>query len=204
MSNITELVTELQEASDLYYNGGKSPLSDAEYDAKENQLRKLDPANVFLTGIGADVHGDKVPLPFTMGSLDQVKENDTLKWVKAKGLEDEDMVVTSKEDGNSIQIVYGDTGDLQIAYSRGNGKVGQDMTRHVRRMKKVPQKVSQKMAIAAEVIMADDVFDQLNASGALDMKNARNYVSGQMNSSESDATFYDNVDIVAFKILKFG
>jgi len=198
MTQVNDLVAELQSASDAYYNGVDSPLSDAEYDAKENQLRKIDPANVFLTGIGADVRGDKVPLPFPMGSLDQVKEDETMKWVKAEGLEDEDMVLTSKEDGNSIQIVYGEDGKLQIAYSRGNGTVGQDMTRHVRRMKNVPQSVSQKMAIAAEVIMADDVFDGLG----LDMKNARNYVAGQMNSSESNDTFYDNVDIVAFKILK--
>ena len=41
-SNMKKLIDELNHASELYYNFGTSPMSDAEYDLKLNQLRRLE------------------------------------------------------------------------------------------------------------------------------------------------------------------
>lgn len=198
MQKIAEIVETLQKASDQYYNEGESFLTDAEYDALELELREIDPTNPFLIGVGADVRGDKVRLPFPMGSLDQVYEGETENWIENENLQNEEIVVSDKLDGTSIMLVYGDDGALQIAFSRGNGVEGQDVTRHVRKMKKVPQKISGKMAVRAEVIMEDPLFENLG----VDYKNPRNYVAGQMNSEESNNLFYDNVDIVAYEVVE--
>ena len=37
-----ELITELNNASSKYYNGQESPLTDAEFDKKLNELKKLE------------------------------------------------------------------------------------------------------------------------------------------------------------------
>lgn len=208
MTDTEQTVDTLTRAADQYYNEGSSFLSDAEYDALERQLRETDPTNPFLIGVGSEVRGDKVKLPFVMGSLNAVNEGDTAAWIKTEGLGDEVIVVTSKEDGVSIMLVYGEDGNLQIAFSRGNGIEGQDVTRHVRNMKNVPQKVSGKMAIRAEVIMSDTVFEKVNkqveASIGRTFANPRNYVAGQMNASTSNSIFYDNVSIIAYEIISIG
>lgn len=62
-------------------------------------------------------------------------------------------------------------------------------------------------AVRVEIEMKDEVFDDLQGKGLLrsrsgdDAKNARNYVSGQLNSSEAEQVFYDNVDVIAYQIL---
>lgn len=205
MSEVSQIVSELTAASDLYYNGGDSPLSDSEYDALEARLRQLDPANPYFLTVGSDTRGDKVPLPVSMGSLDQVHEGDTVRWIKGEGLSKVNIVVTDKLDGNSVLLVYSDSGDLHVAYTRGNGTHGQDVTRHVKRFLGVPLRgVIGARFVVAEVIMKDTVFQNIKKyieqDTGKEYKNPRNFVAGQMNSSEASQYFYDNVDVVAFGI----
>lgn len=198
MDRVQDLVNSLTHVSELYYSEGDSPLTDAQYDALENELRTLDPTNPFLIGVGATVRGDKVDLPFKMGSLNQLDRDEVESWVQRHKLQNEKFVITSKEDGVSLMLVYNSLGDLQIAYSRGDGHQGQDVTRHVRQMVDVPQKITKgPMAIRAEVIMADQTFVDLE----IDYKNPRNYVAGKMNKEQSDTVFYDNVCVVAYEIV---
>ena len=42
LGKIIELIDELNNASDLYYNGKESPLTDAEFDAKLDELKALE------------------------------------------------------------------------------------------------------------------------------------------------------------------
>ena len=136
--DLKELVNIVSTAKDQYYNLGQSSITDAEYDAYEAELRARDPGNPVLQKIGSDVRGNKVKLPIPMGSLDQVQEGETVKWIRNQSLEKVDIVATDKLDGNSVLLVYSDNGDLHSAYSRGDGTYGQDVTRHVRRMSGVP------------------------------------------------------------------
>jgi len=198
MNRIQELVNTLTHASELYYSSGNSPLTDSQYDAMENDLRSLDPTNPFLIGVGATVRGDKVNLPFKMGSLNQLSHDEIEGWIKRNDLEDETFVVTSKEDGVSLMLVYSEEGDLQIAYSRGDGHQGQDVTRHVKQMANVPQKIDKgPLVVRAEVIFSDKLFVDLE----IDYKNPRNYVAGKMNKKDADALFYDNVSVIAYEVV---
>ena len=204
-TEIQELVAVLTKASDRYYNDGESDLSDKQYDTLEQQLREIDPTNEFLLGVGSEVRCDKIKLPFIMPSLDQVHDGGTENWVATHGLENDLFIVADKLDGTSIMLVYGDTGDLQIAYTRGDGTEGQDVTRHVKRMKKAPLKVNGKMTVRAEVVMEEEIFQSqkaaIEAEAGRKFKNSRNFAAGQINASNSLDLFYQHVDVVAYEIV---
>lgn len=199
------LVHILTEASDQYYNGdGESFLSDAQYDELERMLKSINPKNLFLSGVGSDVRGGKIDLPYPMGSLDQVYEGETIKWVQANGWMDEDFVLTDKQDGTSALNVYS-KGKLAISYSRGNGFQGADITRHMSRIKRTPLTSKTNCAIRLEVIMEEDVFQaqkaQAEAEGGRVYKNSRNYVAGRMNASESPDLFYNTVKVIGTSVV---
>ena len=204
--NIKETVEKLQEAADLYYNEGESTMTDAEFDKLERELRAVDPENVYFLGVGAEERGDKVPLPVTMGSLDQLQEGEVEQWIKKHNLEDEMVVATEKLDGTSVLLVYGNNGELQIAFSRGNGTEGADITRHIKRIKHVPQKISGPMIVRCESILPikdwDRVREEMKQIRDGEYKNARNWAAGQMNKKEATAPFYNNIHIVAYSIEK--
>lgn len=140
---VDEVVEVLTFTSDQYYNNtadeGESFLTDAQWDALYRYLQLTDPVNKYLIGVGATVRGGKVDLPYPMPGLDQVHEGEAKKWIASNNLHDEDIIAMDKMDGNSGQIVYDTDGNLQSAFSRGKTLVGQDLTRHFRRIKNCPQ-----------------------------------------------------------------
>jgi NAD-dependent DNA ligase len=195
------LVEILTEASDQYYNGeGESFLSDDEYDQLERMLKRIDPKNTYLLEVGAAVRGGKVPLPDPMGSLDQVYEGDTARWIAQNGWQNEDFVLSDKLDGISGSTYYDARGTLKVGYSRGKATEGADVTRHVKNIRGVPARINGALAVRAEIIIPVKDFPALRntlvaRSGRL-YKNPRNTVAGRMNASESPQEFYDAVRMV--------
>ena len=202
----SDIVHILTEASDQYHNGdGESFISDAQYDELEKMLRALNPKNLFLSTVGSDVRGGKIDLPYPMGSLDQCYEGETLKWVENNGWQDEDFVLTDKQDGTSALNIHAG-GKLKISYSRGNGFQGADITRHMSRIKRTPTGAKGNVAVRLEVIMEEAVFQaqkaQAEAEGGRVYKNSRNYVAGRMNASESPQIFYDTVRVIGTSVVE--
>ena len=192
----------LMGASDAYYNEGDSFLTDAEFDALMLMLETMNPNHPLLAEVGAEVRGGKVKLPITMGSLDQVYENDTEKWVRDNNWDGEVFVLTDKQDGISGLLVYGPK--LKIAYSRGNGVQGADITRHIKKFKGVPQSTSKPCILRVEIIVNVDDFKALmeveRQAGRRVYKNPRNYVAGRMNASESPQSFYDIAKVIVTSV----
>lgn len=200
-----QVVEILMESDDQYHNDGEPFLTDSEYDSLVLILKKLNPNDPYLSNVGSDVRGGKVTLPYPMGSLDQVYEGDTEKWIKELNGKNNNFVISDKQDGTSCLIVYGKNGNLSIAYSRGNGFEGADITRHIKRIPSVPLKVSKPCAIRGEVIMEDAVFEEFKkemiSSKQRVYKNPRNYVAGRMNASENIETFYDSVKFIGTSVV---
>ena len=72
-----------------------------------------------------------------MGSLDKVQTSEELnEWVKNTSKKEE-LFVTDKLDGFSIELVY-DQGKFEQAISRGNGEIGEDITANVCRIAGLP------------------------------------------------------------------
>src|SRR5690606_29740032 len=89
---------------------------------------------------------------------------------------------SDKLDGNSIALIYDESGDFEAAATRGDGVEGLDITRHVRRMLNrpnppIPANIGMKADIRCEAIISKSLFTQ-HVTG---YKNPRNYVGGQLN-----------------------
>ena len=96
------LVSRLTSANNAYRNGQSLLMTDDEYDAGLEELKKLQPNHPLLTQVRAAPSGDKakvIRMPFYLGSLDKAKTSDELgKWTaKHKG----PYVVSEKLDGIS-------------------------------------------------------------------------------------------------------
>lgn len=203
-----ELIEVLLAADNMYYNDEESFLSDAEYDGLRRYTEQLNPNHSYFIGVGSEVRGGKVKLPYKMGSLTQVYEGDTAKWIKKYNLDQDDIIVTDKLDGSSALIVYDNNGDLQVAYSRGDGTEGADITRHLRKLPSVPQKVRNGgLVVRGEVIIAKKRFplaQKCKTRNGQQYKNPRNMVAGLMNASKNPEEVYQHVDFVAYEIIKGG
>lgn len=194
------------QASDEGYAIGKPLITDEQYDALFQYVSVTDPGNNYFYGVGSEVRGGKVKLPYTMGSLTQAYSGgDLTKWITDNKLENEKVAVTEKLDGISALIVYGQNGKMQIAYSRGDGVEGADITRHVSKIRQVPKQVNGAMDVRAEILFSKKTWESIKTkikrSGGAFYKNARNATAGLMNASESDPIAYDNLSVVAYEIL---
>lgn len=201
IENKQEIFDILLLASDQYYNDGESFLSDKDFDSLEKLAKDKFPEHPYFTEIGSNVRGEKVDLPYPMGSLDQLYENDTEKWVAQHNLYDRDIIITDKEDGVSGLIIYDKFGNLSIAYSRGNGLQGSDITRHVLSMKKIVRKMPCPCVIRVEFILNENLFEMVTSYETKKYKNPRNYVAGKMNSKEATDQFYENISIIGTSVL---
>jgi len=143
------LAIRLRAAADAYYNG-EPIMTDAEYDALEEQLRQLDPDHPLLSEVGAKPATSsvwpKVKHPFNMGSLEKVQTPDEMdSWINARVPTGVGVIptlsVTDKLDGISILLTYTD-GLLVRAATRGDGQMGEDITRNVKVMQGVPSQIA--------------------------------------------------------------
>lgn len=213
MGNVEELdirhiIELLVHCDDLYHNENESPLADAEYDALRQYAERTLPTDPYFTGVGSDVRGGKIKLPHTMGSLDQIYQGDYVRWVAKHNIRNDEGVASDKLDGVSAMVIYGRDGDLQIAYSRGDGTMGADITRHVKKIRNVPKNIAtngEVVTIRAEIILQPtrfrDLQDKVKSRSGKPYKNPRNMVAGCMNASDNPEIVYANIDLVAYQII---
>lgn len=196
--DMEDIITLLKECDDAYFNNGESPLSDREYDTLKRRAFLMEPSNEYFVQVGSDVRGGKIKLPYSMGSLNQVYEGEVKDWVTKYGLHKQDVVVTHKLDGVSCMLVY-NNGKLSIAYSRGNGIEGADITRHIKKIPSVPLTVdADYLVVRAEVIMSNETFAEFYSE---EFKNPRNMVAGAMNRKETEDSILHHLNVVAYEIV---
>jgi NAD-dependent DNA ligase len=201
---INELVALLELADHMYYN--EQPImTDADYDGIRLFATRLAPHHVYFTGVGSEVRGGKIKLPYQMGSLDQVEIGEIADWVGEWSLQDQYMIITDKLDGTSAMVIYDETGDLQIAYSRGNGVEGADITRHIKHI--VPANIGGPAVIRGEVIIPKYHFeaarDVAKSRGGSEYRNARNMVAGLMNAKTNNEEIYKYISFVGYEIVDY-
>ena len=119
------------------YLDGRPEISDAAFDALVEQLRRLDSTSSVLSFLG---HAGSSPHEKPMRSLQKVKSEEAVnKWVSA--IKTTDLRVMPKFDGLAVSLKYVQ-GTLVRATTRGDGRFGEDITRHIVRLPSVPRKVS--------------------------------------------------------------
>ena len=173
---IDELVSLIKKYKDAYYN--HQPLvSDAAYDAIEDELRELDPENPIFATVGAPVSDggpksadvvvtqwEKARHAIPMGSLNKaVSEEEFRQWAalcEKLGQESKlppiskNLLVTEKLDGLSLAVNY-EKGKLVEAITRGDGQVGERITPNAKKMQGVPGKLPEPLnvSIRGEIIL---------------------------------------------------
>lgn len=193
---VTRLVRRLKRASDAYYNGDPI-MSDGTFDRNKDKLARLAPDHPFLAEVGATPRGtsplSKIEHRIPMGSLDNVKNKEEFhKWSKPLG--PAPFVCQPKMDGVSIELVY-DEGRLVRAVTRGDGKVGEDVT-HT--MSKANIKSELPVAVSCSIRGEAVLMKQVWKDCFKDYANPRNAVSGLVR--RLDAKGAEHIEFFAFDI----
>ena len=124
--NENQLSSIIREANKAYYN--EEPfMTDNEFDIVKDYIEQKYPSNEVIHQIGAPVDsaGRKVTLPYPMGSMDKIKPDTGAlsSWMsKYNG----PYVLSCKLDG--VSGLYSTEGSAPKLYTRGDGKVGQDIS----------------------------------------------------------------------------
>jgi DNA ligase (NAD+) len=199
----------------LYHQQDAPEIPDADYDALVRQLNELEalyPSLVTPDSPTQSVGGPRsatfapVAHRVPMMSLDNAMDAEELAaWGERldRRIVDEEgadhpavaFVCELKIDGVAISITYRD-GHLVQAATRGDGRVGEDVTENVRTLANVPEALSGDapavLEVRGEVYMPIATFDALNesqeAAGLRRYVNPRNTAAGSLRQKDASVT----------------
>ena len=199
-SRYVQLVGELTEHDRRYYVEANPTISDVEYDTLYKELVALEKANPSWivpwspsqrAGHAPISEFPKVTRAVAMLSLDNTYNEDELKAFydrAVKGLDGEVPVfsVEPKIDGFGIELTY-EQGLLTLAATRGDGRIGEDVTTNVKIMVRgIPMQLREpvSLTVRGEIYMRKDEFEEVNkaraARGEETFKNPRNTAAGSI------------------------
>lgn len=175
--SIDELARLVTYHQDRYYNSTPE-ISDEEFDALWDRLREAAPDHELFRTVGADSSDafEKREHLMPMNSQDKAATPDAFrKWAKKSG--HPQFIVQYKLDGASIELQY-DHGVFAHGVTRGDGRIGDDITANVSRMGGVPKRLPERYsgAVRGEIIMTREVHRTHYA----DKANCRNAANGLM------------------------
>lgn len=142
--NPDALAARLIDARETYYNSNVPLLSDAEFDALEDELRILDPTHSYFTTVGISAGGgEKIRHRVPMLSMEKAKNLDEVeKWLVRLNLAaDSALTVQPKIDGLSASLYYRD-GTLRYIATRGDGENGQDISHIAGHVRDIPPTIA--------------------------------------------------------------
>lgn len=209
ITQIKQLIEELNKASDAYYNGGHTIMTDAEWDRKYETLKELESE----TGIVfADSPTHRVGYE-TRENVKKVRHNHPmLSLDKAHTIEEleefangHDCWISIKLDGLTTSLRYLD-GKLVSAETRGDGEIGVDCLHNAMTVANIPKEIPYKeeLIIDGEMIIDYYTFHQINDKLEPDkkFKNPRNLVSGTLQLLDSKIAAERHMQFVAWRVIK--
>ena len=114
--------------------------------------------------------------------------------------------VEPKVDGLSVALEYRD-GVFVRGATRGDGRVGEDVTENLRTVRSIPMTLPEKLPrliVRGEVYMARSVFESINAKRELEgkplMANPRNAAAGSLRQLDSKICAQRQLDIAVFNL----
>lgn len=209
-----ELRKIIGQADHEYYVLDAPTLTDAEYDAAMRELVALEEEYPELASADSPTQrvGGVVAPEFRavehlapMGSLQSILEREEADLFDERirrliGLEEQDEPVTyhcePKIDGVAIELVYED-GVLAVASTRGDGRMGEDVSANVRTIRAIPLRlaaadVPATLSVRGEVYMDKAAFVGLNETraerGEPLFANPRNAAAGSLRQLDSSVT----------------
>jgi len=200
MDKIQELSEKIIKARNEYYNLTPK-VSDQIYDAWVDELKELDPDNQAITSIGAPVAEgsvwSKIKHEIPMGSLNKVNsESEFIDW--SNKFKSDIYLITWKLDGSSMELQYRN-GNLIKAISRGDGKIGEDLTKNAKQVPSIPHKlhVPLNINIRGEIIMKKSVFEEVYKN---DYANPRNTAAGKIRDKKNHGIDCKNLEFLSYDL----
>lgn len=195
------LESEIRRHQDLYYNGNPE-ITDEEFDALWDELKRIDPDNSVFKTINSE-STDGFPKEYhliPMGSQEKAADPEAFTaWAEKKDFDD--FLVQYKLDGASLELQY-EAGRFTRAVTRGDGRIGDDITANARKMKGVVQQLPGSSGpggahpftggVRGEVIMARDVRSRYYS----DKANCRNAANGLM--KRKDGSGSEHLEVICY------
>lgn len=212
IKRIKELEKQVLYHQKKYYTG-EAEIDDSEFDKLWDELKILDPENSILKKIGSDLDDDenyeklstdenvqkssgnfkKAKHLIPMGSQEKAANPESFRaW--ATKMPFNDFLVEYKLDGASLEMQY-ENGIFVKAVTRGDGVVGDDITKNVMKMTGVVMELKDKSlsgGVRGEVIMTHAVHKSLYS----DKANCRNAANGLMKRKDGEGS--ENLKVICY------
>lgn len=203
-----ELVKQLNDASDAYYNGRDEVMSNFQWDALFDELTTLEAKTGFIlpnsptqtTGVEEN-NGEREPHEFPALSLAKTKQiADLQKWAEGRPI-----WLSWKLDGLTLVLTY-DGGKLSKILTRGNGTTGTNITYMKNAISGFPLKIKYQghMVVRGEAVISYKDFELINdtmAEADEAYANPRNLASGTLSLDDPEKVKERHVQFHAFTLV---
>lgn len=204
-----KLVKRLNAAAKAYYSGHESSMSDKEYDALYDQLKKMEQeSGVVLPDsptlrVGYEVVSSlkKMEHERPALSLDKTKDvRELQEWLGYRA-----GILSWKLDGLTAVATW-DDGHLTSLVTRGNGIIGEDVTHNAPYIAGLPQEIPDggHIVVRGEVVISYSDFEQINGQISEPddkYKNPRNLVSSSLRLLDSYVAKDRHMQFQAFELV---
>jgi DNA ligase (NAD+) len=225
---IEKLRDEIRRHDELYYVEAAPEISDREYDELMETLQKLEAEHPELItpdsptqrvggrpaeGFPEVVHTRQMLSLDNSYNIDELRAFDERcrRLAEGRALE---YVAELKIDGLSLSLQYED-GLLLRGVTRGDGRIGEDVTQNARTIRSVPLRLKSKakgidtgLEVRGEVFIPRDVFERTNAEreeqGEPRFANPRNAAAGAIRQLDSRLVARRKLDMFAYDLLVNG
>jgi DNA ligase (NAD+) len=211
------LRSEIDRHDRLYYVEARPVIGDRDYDLLYEELLKLERENPQFFDLNSPtqrVSGESISAfkqvihDPPMQSLDKTHSRGELEDFDSflrKEISSFSYCVEPKVDGVSISLYYENRRFVRAA-TRGNGKVGDDVTQNVKTIRSVPltlpESAPDNLEVRGEIYMTRDGFVKLNeseiAAGREPFANPRNAAAGSLKQLSAAETAKRPLDIVVY------
>ena len=199
------LVERLNQASDSYYNGKGELMTDYEWDALFDQLKRLEEETGEIlpdsptNRVSEDsIVGKKEEHEFAALSLAKTKQvSDLVKWA-----EDRPIWISWKLDGLTLVVTY-DGGKLTKIVTRGNGHIGTNITHLAPAISGIPATISVKghLVVRGEAVISYADFEQFIIESEGDYANPRNLASGSLTLKDIEEVKQRHIQWIPFTLV---
>ncbi len=222
-ARIRELRQQIQHHDFRYYVENRPEITDAQHDALVQELRGLEAAYPDLVTpdsptqrVGGVVAEGFAPVEhrtpmLSLGNATSVEDLREFEARLGRALPGErfEYVAEPKVDGLGVALLY-ERGVLIRGATRGDGRLGEDVTHNLRTIRSLPLRLRGPLAdlavleVRGEVFMRKDAFQRLNReleeAGEAPFANPRNAAAGSVRQKDSGITAKRRLDIILYQV----